>query len=73
MTVLGLHWFDALLIVIYIITILVIGKRFAHRVKNEKDFFLGGRTLGRWFQFFLSFGNMADPGQATTTASAWTR
>ncbi len=69
MTVLGLHWFDALLIVIYIITILVIGKRFAHRVKNEKDFFLGGRTLGRWFQFFLSFGNMADPGQATTTAS----
>lgn len=69
MTVLGLNWFDALLIVIYVVAVLVIGKRFSHRVKNEKDFFLGGRTLGRWFQFFLNFGNMADPGQATTTAS----
>ena len=39
-------------------------------VKGEKDFFLGGRSLGRWLQFFLSFGNMTDPGQATTTASS---
>src|SRR5690606_3096863 len=30
----------------------------------------GGRSLGKWFQFFLSFGNMTDPGQATTTSSS---
>lgn len=70
MTFLGLHWIDALILFGYMIGILVIGHRFAHQVKSEKDYFLGGRSLGRWFQFFLSFGNMADPGQATTTASS---
>ena len=66
----GLHWIDVSIIVAYIITVLVIGKIFSHGVKGEKDFFLGGRSLGRWLQFFLSFGNMTDPGQATTTASS---
>ena len=66
----GLHWIDVSIIVAYIITVLVIGKIFSHGVKGEKDFFLGGRSLGRWLQFFLNFGNMTDPGQATTTASS---
>ena len=66
----GLHWIDVSIIAAYIITVLVIGKIFSHGVKGEKDFFLGGRSLGRWLQFFLSFGNMTDPGQATTTASS---
>ncbi len=66
----GLHWLDVLILLSYIITVLVIGKKFSHAVKGEKDFFLGGRSLGRWLQFFLSFGNMTDPGQATTTASS---
>lgn len=66
----GLHWFDVLILLSYIVAVLVIGKAFSHGVKGEKDFFLGGRSLGRWLQFFLSFGNMTDPGQATTTASS---
>lgn len=66
----GLHWIDVSIIVAYIISVLTIGKIFSHGVKGEKDFFLGGRSLGRWLQFFLSFGNMTDPGQATTTASS---
>lgn len=66
----GLHWLDVLILLSYIIAVLVIGKKFSHAVKGEKDFFLGGRSLGRWLQFFLSFGNMTDPGQATTTASS---
>ena len=66
----GLHWIDVSIIAAYIITVLVIGKIFSHGVKGERDFFLGGRSLGRWLQFFLSFGNMTDPGQATTTASS---
>lgn len=70
MTVLGLHPIDALIVAIYLFGILLIGKALAHGVKGEKDFFLGGRSLGRTFQFFLSFGTMADPGQATTTASS---
>src|SRR5688572_23887805 len=70
MKFLGLHWIDVLILLIYIVAVLTIGKIFSHGVKGEKDFFLGGRSLGRWLQFFLSFGNMTDPGQATTTASS---
>lgn len=67
---LGLHWFDGVIIVAYIFTVLFIGHRLSHGVQGQGDFFLGGRSLGRWFQFFLSFGSMADPGQATTTSSS---
>jgi SSS family solute:Na+ symporter len=66
----GLHWIDGLIIIAYIIAVLAIGKILSHGVKDEKDFFLGGRSLGKWFQFFLSFGTMTDPGQATTTSSS---
>ncbi|HUR57646.1 MAG TPA: hypothetical protein VM029_08045 [Opitutaceae bacterium] len=66
----GLHWIDVLILVVYIVAVLAIGKLFSHGVKGEKDFFLGGRSLGKWLQFFLSFGNMTDPGQAATTASS---
>jgi Na+/proline symporter len=67
---LGLHWIDGLIIVAYILVVLGIGKLLSHGVKGQSDFFLGGRSLGKWFQFFLSFGSMADPGQATTTSSS---
>jgi SSS family solute:Na+ symporter len=67
---LGLHWIDGLIIVAYILVVLTIGKLLSHGVKGQSDFFLGGRSLGKWFQFFLSFGSMADPGQATTTSSS---
>jgi Na+/proline symporter len=70
MKLFGLHWIDVLILLGYIVAVLAIGKKFSHGVKDEKDFFLGGRSLGRWLQFFLSFGNMTDPGQATTTASS---
>ncbi len=66
----GLHWIDVLILLAYIIAVLAIGRKFSHAVKGEKDFFLGGRSLGKWLQFFLAFGNMTDPGQAATTASS---
>jgi Na+/proline symporter len=66
----GLHWIDVGILLSYIVAVLVIGKIFSHGVKGEGDFFLGGRSLGKWLQFFLSFGNMTDPGQAATTASS---
>ena len=70
MTLFGLHWIDSLILIAYVVAILFIGKAHSSGVKGESDFFLGGRSLGKWFQFFLSFGNMTDPGQATTTASS---
>ena len=70
MKLFGLHWIDVLILLGYIAAVLVIGKKFSHGVKGAGDFFLGGRSLGKWLQFFLSFGNMTDPGQAATTASS---
>jgi Na+/proline symporter len=70
MTLFGLHWIDASILILYVIGILAIGQALSGHMKGESDFFLGGRSLGKWFQFFLSFGNMTDPGQATTTASS---
>jgi len=70
MTLFGLHWIDFGILIAYILAVLGVGKFFAHGVKDQRDYFLGGRSLGKWFQFFLSFGNMTDPGQATTTSSS---
>jgi SSS family solute:Na+ symporter len=70
MKLFGLHWIDVVILVAYIVTVLAIGHSFSKAAKGEKEFFLGGRSLGRWFQFFLSFGNSTDPSQATTTASS---
>jgi Na+/proline symporter len=67
---LGLSWIDCLIIACYVLAILSIGKYLSGGVTTEKEFFLGGRTLGKWFQFFLSFGSMADASQATTTSSS---
>ncbi len=70
MTFLGLHWIDTLILIVYIVAVLAIGEFLARNVKGENDFFLAGRKLGKWFQFFLNFGNMTDPSAAATTASS---
>jgi len=67
---LGLHWLDAVIIFGYVVCLLAIGRFYAGKMKGEEDFFLGGRKLGRWFQFFLNFGNMADPSAAPATAAS---
>ncbi len=66
----GLHWLDALIFFGYVVSILGIGRFYAGKLKSEDDFFLGGRKLGKWFQFFLNFGNMADPSAAPATAAS---
>ncbi len=43
MTFFGLHPADALIVVLYIVAVLAIGQLLARKVKNENDFFLGGR------------------------------
>lgn len=69
-TLLGLHWLDAAIVFGYVLVILAIGRFYAGKMHNEEDFYLGGRKLGRWLQFFLNFGNMADPSAAPATAAS---
>jgi Na+/proline symporter len=70
MQLLGLHLIDLAVILLYIIVVLGIGHHLAKRTKSEDDFFLGGRKLGKLFQFFLSFGAMTDPSGATAASSS---
>jgi SSS family solute:Na+ symporter len=44
--------------------ILWIGKWTARRTKNTTDFYIAGRRLGKFYQFFLNFGTSTDANQA---------
>ena len=66
---LGLNILDLIVVVCFLIGVIALGWWASRGVKQEKDFYLGGRKLGRTLQFFLSFGNMTDSSGAPTTAA----
>jgi SSS family solute:Na+ symporter len=68
MKLLGLHIIDVFVIVVYIVVILWIGKRAARRTKNTGDFYLAGRKLGKFYQFFLNFGCSTNAEQAVAVS-----
>lgn len=63
-SIFGLHPLDLAVIVVYIVAILWIGRWVARRTKNTNDFYIAGRRLGRFYQFFLNFGTSTDANQA---------
>jgi len=60
----GLHFLDVAIIGVYVLAILWIGHWVGRRVKDQTDFYLAGRKLGKLYQFFLNFGNSTDANQA---------
>jgi SSS family solute:Na+ symporter len=66
---LGLNILDLAVVISFLIGVIGLGWWASRGVKQEKDFYLGGRKLGRTLQFFLSFGNMTDSSGAPTTAA----
>ncbi|MBN2092761.1 sodium:solute symporter family protein [candidate division KSB1 bacterium] len=68
MTILGLHLIDFMIIIIYLITMLWIGNRLSKRMKDTGDFYIGGRRLGKFYQFFLNFGNSTNADQAVAVS-----
>ena len=60
----GLHLLDVAIIAVYVVVILWIGHWVGRRVKDQTDFYLAGRKLGKLYQFFLNFGNSTDANQA---------
>ncbi len=64
----GLHIVDVSLIIVYIIVIIWLGKRVATRTTGSDDFFLAGRKLGRFYQFFLNFGCSTNADQAVAVS-----
>ena len=68
MTLWGLHILDVGLILLYLLVILWLGKRAAEQTKNTRDFYLAGRKLGKFYQFFLNFGCSTNADQAVAVS-----
>jgi Na+/proline symporter len=67
--VLGLSWIDLALIGLYLVGMIVLGIRGGGRSTSTDDYFLAGRSLGRWMQFFLNFGQKTDANGAASVSS----
>ncbi len=68
MTIWGLHILDVILILIYLLVILWLGKRAGEQTKSTNDFYLAGRKLGKFYQFFLNFGCSTNADQAVAVS-----
>jgi len=68
----GLHTSDLLSIVAYFSVTIWIGYRAAKKVKNQEDYFMGGRNFGKWIQTFAAFGQgtSAESVVATTAGTS---
>ncbi|HJO37285.1 MAG: sodium:solute symporter family protein [Vicinamibacterales bacterium] len=65
---LGLHPLDAAILLGYLVLILWIGHRVGARTQNRNEFFLAGRRLGGFYQFFLNFGTSTNADQAVAVS-----
>jgi len=65
----GLHLTDILSIVAYFSVTIWIGYRAAKKVKNQEDYFMGGRNFGKWIQTFAAFGQGTSAESVVTTTS----
>ena len=68
MNIWGLHVIDVFIILLYVAVILWLGKRVAHKARGTEEFFLAGRKLGEFYQFFLNFGCSTNADQAVAVS-----
>ncbi len=65
MIILGLHWVDWAVILLYLLGMIYIGAWARRKIKNTQDFYQGGRSFGKVLFAFLNFGNITSSDQAT--------
>ncbi len=68
MHIIGMHVIDATIIVAYFAVMIWIGKILQNRMHSTEDYFMGGRRMGRLYQFFLNFGGSTDASQAAAVS-----
>ena len=68
MTIFGLHWLDFTIVVVFVLVILWLGRRAGRKTKSAEDFYVAGRRLGRFYQFFLNLGTSTNADQAVVVA-----
>jgi SSS family solute:Na+ symporter len=64
----GLHLVDLIIIAVYFIATLWIGLRVGRQTAGMDGFFLAGRGLGKFYQFFLNFGCSTNADQAVAVS-----
>ena len=64
MTILGLHVIDFAIVVAFILFVLYLGWRASRKTKTTEDFYVAGRRLGKFYQFFLNLGTSTNADQA---------
>ncbi|MBA4322434.1 MAG: transporter [Odoribacter sp.] len=64
MTIWGLHIIDLVIVFIFLLFLLWVGKRASKQNKDSDDFYLAGRKLNKVYQFFLNFGCSTNADQA---------
>ncbi len=65
----GLAIVDIIAILLYFAVVLYIGYRAMKKIKNQEDYFLGGRNFGRWIQTFAAFGQGTSAESAVTATT----
>ncbi len=66
---LGVNWFDWLVIVGYLVGITIIGVWAAKRVRSTASFFIGDRKFGKLMMMFFTFGTGTHSDQAVSVAA----
>jgi len=64
MTIFGLHVLDFAIVLVFILIVLYLGWRASRRTKTTEDFYVAGRRLGKFYQFFLNLGTSTNADQA---------
>ncbi len=66
--ILGLHWLDFAALGAYFLAVLGIGWLTRRRIRDQEDFFLGGRRFGKAVSVFLAFGTGTSSDTAVSAA-----
>ena len=64
MTIFGLHWLDFTIVVAFVLAVLWLGRQAGRKTKSAEDFYVAGRRLGKFYQFFLNLGTSTNADQA---------
>ncbi|MEK6233689.1 MAG: sodium:solute symporter family protein [Planctomycetales bacterium] len=69
---LGVSLIDWIVIILYLISVTVLGVWSMFKVKNLSDYFMGGRRFGKVFMMFFAFGSGTSSEQAiSVVAGTW--
>jgi len=62
--IIGLNVLDFAIVLVFIIIVLGLGWRASRKTKTTEDFYIAGRRLGKFYQFFLNLGTSTNADQA---------